>query len=73
MWPFVRDELILESILLGEMRDKGLYGCQDSLVVLDLPATLTIKVGDKKFSINQNLTVLWVCFMTLRIMIEANR
>jgi len=34
---------------------------------------LTRKVGDRKFSINQNLTVLLVCFITLRTMIDANR
>jgi len=33
----------------------------------------TRKDGDKKFSMNQNLTVLLVFFKTLSIMIEANR
>ena len=37
---------------------------------VDVP---TKKAGDRKFSMNQNLTVLFVCFITLRIMMEANR
>ena len=45
---------------------------------MSIPADLRVgvptkKAGDKKFSMNQNLTVLFVCFITLRIMIEANR
>lgn len=32
----------------------------------------TLKDGDKKFSINQNLTRLFVCFNTLRIIIDKN-
>ena len=45
---------------------------------MSIPADLKVdvptkKAGDKKFSMNQNLTVLLVCFITLRIMIEANR
>jgi hypothetical protein len=35
-------------------------------------ASLTKKDGDKKFSMNQNLTVLLVFFITLEIMIDAN-
>ena len=34
---------------------------------------LTKKEGDKKFSMNQNLTVLFVLRRTLRIMMEAKR
>lgn len=34
---------------------------------------LTKNEGDKKFSMNQNLTVLLVFRMTLNIMIEAKR
>jgi hypothetical protein len=69
MRPFVSNELILESIFLRHMRDKFLH------ISYCLMGTwkLTRKEGDRKFSINQNLTVLLVCFITLRIMIEANR
>ena len=35
--------------------------------------TLTKNAGERKFSINQNLTVLFVLRRTLRIIIDANR
>jgi hypothetical protein len=69
MRPFVRDKLILESIFFRHMRDKFLS--ISSFIMRT--RKLTRKVGDRKFSMNQNFTVLLVCFITLRIMIEANR
>jgi hypothetical protein len=40
---------------------------------LGRPKQFTRKEGERKFSMNQNLTVLFVFFITLRIMIDANR
>jgi hypothetical protein len=69
MRPFVRDELVLESVFFRHMRDE----CLSISFSLMRTWKLTRKVGDRKFSMNQNLTVLLVCFITLSIMIEANR
>jgi hypothetical protein len=61
----MRDEL-----LRGEQADKA---NQPSNLPQDPGGGLTKKDGDKKSSMNQNLTVAFVCFMTESVMIEANR
>lgn len=46
---------------------------QPSKLTQDPGGGRTKKEGDKKSSMNQNLTVAFVCFMTESVMIEANR
>jgi hypothetical protein len=70
MRPFICHHFIFEPVFLGQVRDECLGG---STHVTSRGSRLTKNEGERKFSMNQNLTVLWVCFITLKIMMEANR
>ena len=54
------------------MWDEFLGGVRFSSFTTKERCGLTRKEGERKFSINQNLTVLLVFRRTLRIMIDAN-
>lgn len=68
--PFVCHEFVLEIISFGQVRDKFLKDLSEKPRYWCLR---TRKEGDKKFSMNQNLTVLFVFRKTLSIMIATNR
>lgn len=73
--PLVRDELILEAICLSEVRYEFLQANEDQTRCLGTCARRrrTRKEGDKKFSMNQNLTVCFVFRRTLSIMMPTKR
>jgi hypothetical protein len=60
--PFIRHELVIKTELIRQQRNEFLP------VRVVIPECGTLNEGDKKFSMNQNLTVLLVCFNTLWIM-----
>lgn len=70
--PLVCYELILESIDFGKVGYKFL-GKTSVKASGKLCAPPTKKDGERKFSMNQNLTVLLVFFRTLRIIMETKR
>jgi len=72
-WPFVRYEFILEVVLLRHVRDEFLQKKTFISPLITEDWLCTRNEGDRKFSMNQNLTVLFVLRSTLRIMIPTNR
>lgn len=74
-WPLVCDELILEAVRFSKVRYKFLHTKinQTKYQGAFQHRQRTRNEGDKKFSMNQNLTVCFVFRRTLSIMMPTKR
>lgn len=79
-WPLVSNKFVSESEFLCHFWNQVLrtYAWLASCtswkhICHGIIPTLTLNLGDKKFSMNQNLTVLSVCSRTERIIMDKKR